>query len=244
VALVTGAASGIGAGIAAVLAKAGAAVVLADRNDEGAQREARALSDAGHVANAIHVDLADEASIVATCAAVCERFGVPWLLVNNGGVHDRELLLEATAGEWDRVNAVNARGPFLMTREIARAMVANGEGGRIVHVASNCVKAPQVWGLSSYAASKGALVSFGQTAAFELVGQRITVNTVLPGGVATPGARNARGPAPKGPASDRKAPLGMCEPEDIAAAVLFFASAAARHITNQVITVDAGFSLT
>ena len=244
VAVVTGGASGIGAGIAAVLAKAGATVIIADRNEAGAQRQAASLTDAGHRADAIVVDLTDEASIVRACAALIERHGVPWLLVNNGGVHDREELLEATAAEWDRVNAVNARGPFLMTREISRAMVAQGKGGRIVNVASNCVWAPMVVGLASYAASKGALVSFSQVAAFELVGHGITVNTVLPGGVATPGAAGARGPVPRGPASSRRPPLGMCEPEDIAAAVLFFATPSARFITNQAIAVDAGFSLT
>jgi NAD(P)-dependent dehydrogenase (short-subunit alcohol dehydrogenase family) len=244
VALVTGGASGIGAGIASVLARAGATIIIADRNEVGARGEAARLTEAGYQADAIIVDLADEASIVAACAAVIERHGTPWLLVNCGGVHDREELLQATQAEWDRVNAINARGPFLMTREIARAMVAHGKGGRIVNVASNCVAAPQVVGLASYASSKGALVSFSQVAAFELVEHGITVNTVLPGGVATPGARAAKGPAPRGPASSRRPPLGMCEPEDIASAVLFFATPAARAITNQSIAVDGGFSLT
>lgn len=244
VAVVTGGASGIGAGIASVLAQAGATMVIVDRNEAGARREATTLTDAGHRAEAVVVDLGDEASIVQACAAIIERFGAPWVLVNNGGVHDREELLEATAAEWDRINAINARGPFLMTREIARAMVAEGKGGRIVNVASNCVLAPMVVGLASYAASKGAMWSFSQVAAFELVEHGITVNTVLPGGVATPGAIHARGPAPRGPGSARRPPLGMCEPKDIAAAVLFFATPSARFITNQTVAVDAGFSLT
>jgi NAD(P)-dependent dehydrogenase (short-subunit alcohol dehydrogenase family) len=123
-------------------------------------------------------------------------------------------------------------------------MVAGGGGGRIVNIASNSVWAPAVIGLASYASSKGALMALGQTVAFELVGHGITVNTVLPGGVATPGAAAARGPATVGPAAARRPPLGMCEPRDIAAAVLFFATPAARYVTNQAITVDAGFSLT
>jgi NAD(P)-dependent dehydrogenase (short-subunit alcohol dehydrogenase family) len=131
----------------------------------------------------------------------------------------------------------------LMIREIARAMVAGGGGGRIVNIASCCVWAPAVVGLAAYAASKGALMALGQTAAFELVGHGITVNTVLPGGVVTPGCLAARGPATTGPAT-RRPPLGMCEPRDIAAAVLFFATPAARYVTNQAIAVDAGLSLT
>jgi NAD(P)-dependent dehydrogenase (short-subunit alcohol dehydrogenase family) len=243
-AIVTGAASGIGAGIAEVLAEAGATVIIADRDAGGVDREAERLVDAGYKADAMVVDLADEASIMRACADMIARHGAPWLLVNNAGVHDREPLLEATAAEWDRINAINARGPFLMIRELGRSMVAGGQGGRIVNVASNCVRAPMVVGLTSYAASKGAMLALSQTAAFELVEHRITVNTVLPGGVATPGARQASGPAPAGPASSRRPPLGMCEPRDIAAAVRFFATPAARYITNQVIAVDAGFSLT
>ena len=244
VAVVTGGGSGIGAGIAGVLAQAGAHVVVADRNEEGARREAAALTEAGHKAHWVVVDVAEESSIVRACAEIIERHGAPWLLVNNAGVHDRENLLNATAAEWDRIVAINARGPFLMTREIARAMVAAGKGGRIVNIASNCVLAPMVMGHSAYASSKGAMVAFSQVAAFELVAHNITVNSVLPGGVYTPGAANARGPAPNGPARNRQPPLGICEPKDIGAAVLFFATPAARYITNQSIAVDAGFSVT
>lgn len=243
VALVTGGASGIGTGITAMLAEAGATIVIADRDEAGARAQVTALAEAGHTAGAVRVDLADESSIVTACAATVERFGTPWILVNNAGVHDRELLLEATAGEWNRVLDINARGPFLMIREIGRAMVAAGSGGRIVNIASNAALAPQVMGLASYTASKGALLSLGTAVAFELVRHGITVNTVLPGGVATPGAMQARGPAPEGPAR-RPPPMGMCEPRDIGAAVLFFASPAARYVTNQAVTVDAGFSLT
>src|SRR3546814_10435104 len=83
--------------------------------------------------------------------------------------------------------AVNARGPMLMIREIGRAMVAAGAGGRIVNIASNSARTAAVNGLASYASSKGALLSLGLTSAFELVEHGITVNTVLPGGVITPG---------------------------------------------------------
>jgi len=244
VAVVTGGGSGIGAGIGAALAKAGAYVVIADRNEEGARREAEALTTAGHHADWIGMDIADEDSIIKACAEIIERHGTPWLLVNNAGVHDRQKLSDVTAQEWNRVVDINARGPVLITREISRAMIAKGEGGRIVNVASNCVLGPMVSGHSAYASSKGAMVAFSTVAAFELVEHHITVNSVLPGGVYTPGATNARGPEPQGPARDRRPPLGVCEPGDIAAAVLFFATPAARYITNQAIAVDAGFSLT
>ena len=243
VAIVTGGGGGIGAGIAAVLAEAGAMVVIADRDEAAARRLAATLKERGHRADALHVDLADESSIVRACAQVISRHGAPWALVNNAGVQDRELLLESTAGEWDRTNAINARGPFLMTREIARTMAAGGRGGRIVNIGSAALVGSLVKGLAAYAASKGALLGLSRASAFELVDHAITVNAVLPGGVATPGAIAAKGPAAEGPAR-RRPPLGTCEPRDIGAAVLFFASPAARYITNQVLTVDGGWSVT
>jgi NAD(P)-dependent dehydrogenase (short-subunit alcohol dehydrogenase family) len=243
VALVTGGASGIGVGIATVLAEAGATVVVADIDAAKAAKEVAVLTEAGHSAGAVHIDLADEASIVRGCAEVVSRYGTPWVLVNNAGLQDRQLLLDGTAAEWDRMNKVNGRGPFLMTREIARAMAAQGEGGRIINIATAALVGSIVKGLASYVGSKGALFALSRASALELVDYGITVNTVLPGGVATPGAIAAKGPAVEGPAR-RRPPLGMCEPRDIAAAVLFFATPAARSITNQVLAVDGGFSVT
>ena len=243
VALVTGGASGIGAGIATVLAQADATVVIADIDDARAATQAAALTEAGYTAWAVHIDLADEDSIVRGCAEIVSRYGVPWLLVNNAGLQDRQLLLEGTAAEWDRMNRVNGRGPFLVTRDIARAMVAKGDGGRIVNIGSAALVGSIVKGLAAYVGSKGALLALSRASALELVEYGITVNTVLPGGVATPGAVAAKGPPVEGPGR-RRPPLGMCEPRDIGAAVLFFASPAARYVTNQVLAVDGGFSIT
>jgi NAD(P)-dependent dehydrogenase (short-subunit alcohol dehydrogenase family) len=244
VALVTGGASGIGIGIVTTLAQAGATVVIADRDDAGAAKVTASLIAAGHSASWVHLDLADEASIIGACAEVTEKHGAPWILVNNAGLQDRELLLEGTAAEWDRMNAVNGRGPYLMTREVARAMVAKGNGGRIVNIATAGLRGSVVRGLSAYVGSKGALLGLSKMSAFELVEHGITVNVVLPGAVGTPGAIAAKGPPPEGPAR-RKLPLGpICEPSDIGGAVYYFATPAARYVTNQVIAVDAGFSVT
>ncbi len=242
VALVTGGASGIGLGIAEVLAEAGAVVVIADIDVAGAQAQAEALVAAGHRAAAVAIDLASEASVVAACAEVIASHGVPWLLVNNAGVQHRELLLEGSVAHWELNQTINARGPFLMTREIGKAMVAAGQGGRIVNCASTSIVGQMVQGLAAYMASKGALAALTRAAAMELAPHAITVNTVLPGGVGTPGAMGAKGPPPEGPGR-RFPPLGFCEPRDIASAVLFFATPAARYVTNQTIAVDAGFSI-
>ncbi len=243
VALVTGGASGIGTGMVRMLAEAGAVVAIADRDYGGAERIAGELRAEGLQAHGFAVELADEASIVEMVAAVTGWLGAPWILVNNAGVQDRQLLLEGTAAEWDRNNAINARAPFLLTRECARGMIAAGNGGRIINVASCSLRGQAIKGLASYMGSKGALAALTKASALELAEHAITVNTVLPGGVGTPGAINAKGPEAVGPA--RRFPaLGMCEPADIAGAVLYFASPAARYATNQTICVDAGWSVT
>ena len=200
IAIVTGGASGIGAGIAAVLAEAGAAVVVADIDGGKAAEQAAVLRSKGHSAGAVAVDVADEASIVSACAQVIAEFGTPWALINNAGVQDRQLLLEGTVAEWDRTLDINARGPFLMSREVARAMVAGGQGGRIVNIASAAVIGSITTGHAAYGASKTALLGLTRASALELVSHGITVNTVLPGGVLTSGAFGARGPMPEGPA--------------------------------------------
>lgn len=242
-AIVTGGASGIGVGISELLAEAGATVVIADIDAARAAAQADALKGAGYKAASVAVNLADEASVVAACAEIVAQHGTPWVLVNNAGLQHRELLLEGSVAHWERNNAVNARGPFLMIREIGKAMVAAGQGGRIVNVASSGLIGQMVHGLSAYLASKGALAALTQASAMELAEHGITVNTVLPGGVGTPGAIGAEGPPPVGP-GNRRPPLGMCEPRDIGSAVLYFATPMARYATNQTICVDAGFSIT
>jgi NAD(P)-dependent dehydrogenase (short-subunit alcohol dehydrogenase family) len=239
-ALITGGARGIGLGIAQVLAEAGATVVIADIDKARAEDEAAKL---GEACGAVHIDLAEEASVVRGCAEAVERFGPPWILVNNAALLDRELLLEGTAAQWDRTLAVNARGPYLMTREIARIMVAERQGGRIVHIASAAVIGALTLGHAAYASSKAALLGLTRASALELAEHNITVNLVLPGGVATPGAIMSKGPPPEGPGC-RRPPLGMSEPQDIGAAVLFFASLAAARVTNQILAVDGGWSIT
>jgi len=243
VVLVTGSAMGIGAGIAEVLAEAGATVVIADIDAAKAAQQAARLTAAGHQADAVQLNLADESSIVQAVATVVAKHGSLWGLVNNAGIQDRQLLLEGTANEWDRVNAVNSRGVFLITREVARNMVAAGKGGRIVNIASAALIGGLTQGHAVYAASKAALLGLTRAAALELVPHKVTVNTILPGGVATPGAIAAKGPVPEGPGR-RVPPLGLCEPRDIGGAVLFLASPLARSITNQTFAVDGGWSVT
>ncbi|MDE2410202.1 MAG: SDR family oxidoreductase [Sphingomonadales bacterium] len=240
--LVTGSAGGIGAGIALSLAQAGALTVVSDINSEGARARANELTAAGHQADWIAIDVADETSVIAACAELIRRHGPPWALVNNAGVQDRQYIAEETVAAWDRIQAINARGPFLVTREFGRAMAAAGHGGRIVNIASGVLAGMIVKGAAAYTASKGALAALSSVTALEYAEHGITVNTILPGAVITPGTMNASGPGTEGPGI-RRAPFGLCEPEDIGLAVLFLVSPAARMVTNQILAVDGGFSI-
>jgi NAD(P)-dependent dehydrogenase (short-subunit alcohol dehydrogenase family) len=122
-------------------------------------------------------------------------------------------------------------------------MIKTQRGGRIVNVATAGLRGLIIKGLASYLGSKGALLGLTRSSAFELAEHNITVNLLLPGGVGTPGAIAAKGPPVEGPAR-RRPPLGICEPRDIGTAILFFVAPAARCVTNQVLAVDGGFSVT
>jgi NAD(P)-dependent dehydrogenase (short-subunit alcohol dehydrogenase family) len=240
--LVTGAAGGIGAGIALALAQADALVVVADIDPDGARNRAEALVEAGYKADWIAIDVSEESTVVDACAELVKRHGAPWAVVNNAGIQDRQFISEETAAAWDRIQSVNARGPFLITRELGKAMASEGRGGRIVNIASGVLAGMIVKGAAAYIASKGALAAFSSASALEYAPYGITVNTVLPGAVMTPGTRGATGPKPEGPGT-RPAPFGLCEPEDIGLAVLYLVSPAARMVTNQTLAVDGGFSI-
>ncbi|RZF59131.1 SDR family oxidoreductase [Sphingomonas populi] len=242
VALVTGAAGGIGKAIAHALADAGGAVIVVDRDESGARAVAEELSGNGHDAMHLMIDIGDEQSVRDGCTAAVGWKGAPWVLVNNAAIQNRSMILDTTAEFWDRTAAVNARGPFLMTREIGRAMIAAGAGGRIVNICSLGAVSPMVDGLAAYSASKGALRTLTMTTAYEWAEHGITANAIFPGGVVTPGAINASGPPIAGPAL-RGSLLGQCTPEDIAAAATFLASPAAGRVTNQALTVDGGYQL-
>jgi NAD(P)-dependent dehydrogenase (short-subunit alcohol dehydrogenase family) len=243
IALVTGAASGIGRVIVHSLADAGAAVIVADRHGDAAHAVVNELIELGHSAIPLIVELEEEDSVRQACANAVQWAGAPWILVNNAGIQNRAPLLETTRDFWNKNLEINLRGAFFMTRELGRAMIDANQGGRIVNICSLGLRSPMVPGLAAYAASKGALRSFTMSTAFEFAEYGITANAVLPGGVATPGAMAATGTEPSGPGL-RVPPLGHCTSDDIAAAVSFLVSPAAARITNQAITVDGGFLLT
>jgi NAD(P)-dependent dehydrogenase (short-subunit alcohol dehydrogenase family) len=241
VAIVTGAASGMGGETARYFAAAGASVVVADRDSPRAEGVAAELRAAGAQALAVTVDIADEASVIALMEGTVAAFGAVDILVNNAAIQDRAMLADTTAEFWDRVQSVNLRGPFLCLREAAKIMRAGGRGGAIVNVASTSAVHPVMTGLGAYAASKAGVVALTRNGAFELASAGIRVNAVLPGGVMTEGGANSRGTTPEGRAIELPMIGRIGQPEDIAALILFLAGPAAGYITGQTFVADGGF---
>ena len=243
-AAVTGAAEGIGREIARHLAGAGASVAILDRNSAGAAEAARAIDGSGHRAIAIGMDLSDEISIVDAFREVTRKLGHLDILVNCAGIQNRELMTETSAELWDLLQRINSRGLFICLREAAKIMRTAGKGGRIINISSMGSIHPVMPGLAAYNASKAAVNALTRSAALELSGDRITVNAILPGAVATVGAGKAPGPAPSGRVVAGLPPLGrLATPTDIAAAVLLFAGTGGDAITGQTLIVDAGYLL-
>jgi NAD(P)-dependent dehydrogenase (short-subunit alcohol dehydrogenase family) len=251
VAIVTGARRGIGKAVAAGLARAGARVALADIDPVGVRDAASDIARAAGVDTwSAGVDVTDAGQVQALVAGTVERFGRLDILVNAAGVLHVRPFLEQTDDEWHHTMAVNATGTFLCCRAAARYLVAQGEGGRIINVASNAARIPRMHN-AAYCASKAAVLHLTRVMALELAAHRITVNALCPGATETEMLVQVQaGGDPRrleGIITGRLdlfrsgIPLGrLARPEEQADAVVFLASDAAAFITGQAITVDGG----
>lgn len=243
VAIVTGAAQGIGLGIARVLAREEAAVVLADVNDELGEAAVAEIATDGGTACYVHADVAEEDDVRQLVAAAA-RWGRLDIVVNNAGVVAVQTVEESSVADWDRVMAVNVRSIFLTTR-YALPHLRQAGGGSIVNVASVSGFVGQQ-GTPAYCASKGAAVMLTKALALDYAAEGIRVNCVCPGITDTPmlrfHARHAADPEAHLQQRLRRVPSGqMLYPEDMGRAVAFLCSADAQGITGTSLVVDGGY---
>ena len=237
VALIIGAARGIGAGIAERFVEEGAKLVLGDRADSAGAATAAKLG--GHF---VPVDIAQKADAERAVAAAIERHGRLDILVQNAGIYPWTLIENIEPEEWDSVLAVNLKGTYLAARAALAPMKAQ-KYGRMIFTSS--ITGPRVTspGHGHYSASKAGINGFIKAAALEFSGYGITVNGVEPGNILTEGVQEGRSAAFIKSMADM-IPLGrLGSPRDVANAVLFLASDDASYITGTTILVDGGQTL-
>jgi 3-oxoacyl-[acyl-carrier protein] reductase len=234
VALVTGGSRGIGHAIATALHGAGAKVALCGRDGAKAQAVAAAL---GGAARGYACDLGDAAQIERLAETVESEVGPVDVLVNNAAITRDNLLFRIGADDWDAVLSANLKGPFLLTKLVARGMIKR-RWGRVVNIAS-VVGLIGNKGQANYAAAKAGLIGFTKAVAKELASRNVLVNAVAPGYIDTDMTRAISDEAKQ--ALQAAIPLGkLGTGADVAGAVLFLASDLASYITGQVLVVDGG----
>jgi len=246
VAVVTGGARGIGAAIVERYVGEGAAVAIADRVIDPAEQLAK---DLGARAFVVPLDVTDQASIEAMVATVVGRTGGIDILVNNAAVFDLAPIVEVTEKSWDLLFSVNVKGLFFTLQAVARRMIVQGRGGKIINMASQAGRRGEAL-VSTYCATKAAVISLTQSAGLDLIKHRINVNAIAPGVVDTPmwtevDALFARYEGR--PLGEKKRLVGgavpygrMGRPEDHAGAAVFLASTDADYVVAQTLNVDGG----
>jgi NAD(P)-dependent dehydrogenase (short-subunit alcohol dehydrogenase family) len=248
VALITGAASGLGKTTAELFLKVGASVVISDLNGDAAKATAEEFAGLGP-SLAIQMDVSEEASVQAGFAAAAEEFGGVDVLVNNAAYRGKANTMDMPVSEWDIMHAVIGRGTFLCLREAVKQMRGRG-GGSIVNISSACSHHPMIFPNMHYDSAKAGVDAITRLACVEFAPDKIRVNSVLPAGMNTPGPKNMKaaeasgGAVIAGPAllPGRNLFGRVAEPIEMARAILFLASDAASYITGVELLVDAGYT--
>jgi 3-oxoacyl-[acyl-carrier protein] reductase len=237
VALVTGAAQGIGRAIALLLAQNGADIVVSDINLEKAEETAKEIEGTGQRAMAIKVDVVHSEEVERMVQTILERFGHIDILVNNAGIARDKLILRMTEEDWDTVLNVNLKGTFNCTKTVVRHM-SKQRSGKIVSIASVVGEMGNV-GQANYSASKAGVIGFTKTIAREFAQRGINVNAIAPGYIETPMTDAL--PEKAKEELRRLIPMDrLGRPEDVAGAVLFLVSETSSYITGQVLNVNGG----
>ena len=239
VAIVTGAARGLGRAIAQTLAGAGAKVACVDVNQQTLADTIDAIRASGGTAEPIACDVTDSGRVSEVVTEVVDKWGALDILVNNAGITRDTLIMRMKDDQWDAVIGVNLRGTFLFTRAATRPMM-KGRRGRIINIASvsGLMGNP---GQANYSASKAGVIGLTRTVARELAGRNITVNAIAPGFIATEMTAALGQETLDG--IRKQIPLGrLGQPQDVADAVLFLASQAAEYITGHVLSIDGGLT--
>lgn len=243
VAMVTGAGSGIGRAIALALAREGARVAVLDINEAGARETVLAIEKEGGQGHVHRADITRKAEIDAAVAEIVKRWGTVHILVNNAGWDKVEPFVKSTEETWDKVLAINLKGPIICTRAVLDPMMAQGYG-KIVSIASDAGRVGST-GEAVYSAAKGGIIAFTKTIAREMARHRINVNCVSPGPTETPLFATVAAENPKlADSLKRVIPFGRLGlPEDLAPVVVFLASDDAGFITGQVLSVSGGLTM-
>lgn len=243
VALITGGDSGIGRGIAQRFAREGAAVAFTFRRHEVAASEVKsAIEQAGGRATYQRADVAIAADVQQAVDGAVAAFGALDILVNNAGMEVIRPFLDVPEEEWDRVLAVNLKGPFLCTQAAVRAMLKHGRGGRVINISSVHEDIPMP-GNSPYCAAKGGLRMLMRTLCDELAPYGITVNNIGPGAIGTPINQETMADPVKLKRLQAAIPLGrLGTADEVAALAAFLASDEAAYITGSSYFIDGGMS--
>jgi NAD(P)-dependent dehydrogenase (short-subunit alcohol dehydrogenase family) len=251
-AAVTGGAMGIGAGIATALHRAGAAVVLIDKDLDAAERAAAAMGADGAEVHVVHADVSGPDETERAIEAATAALGSLDVLVNNAGIYPTRPIHEVTPDLFDSVLRTNLWSTAFACRAAARVMASQGGPASIINIASLEGLKPSMVGLSMYAASKGGVIAFSQHMALELAPLQIRVNAIAPGAILTEGSARMTETSNMTEAErqemlaafEQRIPLArLGQPGDLGGAAVFLASAASAYVTGAVLVVDGGLLL-